>query len=215
MRCCSFCSIASAAKYSFRQRSSQNGATSARRASMTFRGRVLQLTRQRFPIGSRPEPLQNVNLVRVYADEDSLLAAFNTAQNSGRGRFRRGSRKPFETRNILFALGCRRRGAQPRMPRDRRSNASWMHAGDAHVAALKFVAQGLREPTHGKFAGGVRRLPSWSHQSENTRKVYDVRSRLAFQHRQKILHSINHAPEIDINQPAKIFQRYFLKIAVQ
>src|SRR6266704_6560795 len=188
MRCCSFCSVATAAKYSFRQRPSQNGTEPRlpRRASMAARGRVLQLTRQRFPISTRPEPLQNVNLVRVYADEDSLLAAFNSAQNPGRGRFRRGSREPFETRNILFALGCRRRGAQPRMPRDRRTNAPWMHAGDAYLAALKFVAQGLREPAHGKFAGGVRRLSRRGHQSENTRKVYDVRSRLAFQHRQKI-----------------------------
>src|SRR5438094_894213 len=120
MRCCSFCSVATAAKYSFRQRPSQNGATSAPPRSMAARGRVLQLTRQRFPIRSRPEPLQNVNLVRVYAEEDSLLPAFNSAQNSGRGRFRRGSREPIETRNIFFALGCRRRGAQPRMPRDRR-----------------------------------------------------------------------------------------------
>src|SRR6266568_4402628 len=95
-----------------------------------------------------------------------------------------------------------------RIRSSRRSDASGMHAGDAHVAALKFVAQGLREPAHGKFAGGVRRLSRRGHQSENTRKVYDVRSRLAFQHRQKILHSVNHAPEIDIHQPAKIFQRY-------
>src|ERR1700682_5789889 len=38
---------------------------------------------------------------------------------------------------------------------------------------------------------------------------------LSFQHRQKILHAVNRAPEIDIHQPAKVIQRNLFKIAVQ
>src|SRR5258707_12971064 len=90
-----------------------------------------------------------------------------------------------------------------------------MDTGNAHVAALEFVAQSLRESTHRKFAGRVGRLSRRSDDPEYARKGHDVRSLFTVQYRHKVTWAVHRAPEIDVHQPTKIIQGDFREIALQ
>src|SRR5258708_315011 len=104
-----------------------------------------------------------------------------------------------------MSRGCNT-GPDARVARDLRSNPAGMHARDADVAALEFVAQRLRESTHRKLAGRVSALSRRSDHSENARNVHNLRALFPFQYWEKICDAIYSAPEIDIHQQAKIIQ---------
>jgi len=90
-----------------------------------------------------------------------------------------------------------------------------MHATYANAAPFQFVMEQLRKSANGKLARAVCELARHRRDSQNAGKVHDVCSRLAFQQRQEIFHSVDRAPEIDIHQPAKIVERNFFKISMQ
>ena len=56
---------------------------------MEHKDSVFRHAGEGLPVGSRPQALQDVDLVGVRADQDARLAALDSAQDSSRGYFRR------------------------------------------------------------------------------------------------------------------------------
>ena len=58
-------------------------------SAMEHRDSVFRHARERLPVRSRPQALQNVDLVGVRADQDARFAALDAPQNPRCGHFRR------------------------------------------------------------------------------------------------------------------------------
>src|SRR5260370_15293066 len=117
------------AEYIHRNGRSQNFSEASRpklgvSASLRFCGEFFKLLRKSLPIACRPEALENVNLIRIRADQNARLAAFHAAQDSLRSLLRRSPRQSFESLDIFFALGRRGAGADPSPPSGTRFNAA-------------------------------------------------------------------------------------------
>src|SRR5882762_1543913 len=125
------------AEYIHRSCWSQNLCEAPRRGatapnSFRFCREFLERPGKRLPVRCGPEALENVNLIRIRADQNARFLAFHAAQDSLRRLFRRSPRHPVKSLNIRFTFGCGGASANPRPARDRRPNAARMNAGDAN-----------------------------------------------------------------------------------
>src|SRR6476661_7160040 len=57
---------------------------------------------QRLPVRSRPQALQDVDLIGIRADQDTRLTSFDPAQNPCRSHFRGSPEQLFKTSRFLF-----------------------------------------------------------------------------------------------------------------
>src|SRR5713226_2447239 len=97
--------------------------------------------RKGFPVRGRTQALQDVDLVGVRADQDSRFTSLHTMKNARCGFFGRSAEEPLKLGGFLLETRSCYARSDARPPRDRRPDSAGVNAGDAHVAALEFVAQ--------------------------------------------------------------------------
>jgi hypothetical protein len=95
--------------------------------------------RHHFPVRSGTEPLHDVDLTGVAADQDARLALFDAFQDARSCGFRRGRSDLFKIidRCLAFAFGGV--GSKASSFRDRRMNPAGVNAGNGNRRAFEFV----------------------------------------------------------------------------
>jgi len=93
-----------------------------RPASSRFSRQLFESPRKRFPIRCGPETQENIDLIRIRADQHPRLAAFHAAQNPRRGCLWRSPKKLLKPGSLLLMSRSCNTGPDARAPRYLRSN---------------------------------------------------------------------------------------------
>src|SRR5580693_2269902 len=102
-------------------------------------GRQTSSLRHDFPVRGGAQPLHDVNLARVFPNQDPRFAPFDTLQDSGSSSFRRCRSDFIKERDRFVLLAFGRASSEPRMPRDRRMYPAWMHARHGYRSTFELV----------------------------------------------------------------------------
>src|SRR5215472_2415652 len=148
------------------------------------------------PVAQGEEALQTVQANCVLPNQDAALSALYACYDPFRGGFWRQLGKPLEARHVHLAHRGLCTGPERRVARNRRANCSGMDARYTHARSFQLVFQAFRKPAHRKLAGAIRGFSWWRNDSENARKIDDVRARLPAQDGEESPYAIDHAPEI-------------------
>src|SRR5260370_2892999 len=117
-------------------------------ASSRFCRELFQSPRKGLPVRCGQETLENIDLIRIRADQDPRLSALHAAQNPRRGRLRRSPKEPLKPGRLLLMSPSPTTSPDAGAACNLRSNAPRMEAAHGRVAALEFLAQRLHESPH-------------------------------------------------------------------